>query len=258
MMLKQISLAALVLCVCSTAHAQFGFGGGGQRIQRPLGNQTVSPYVNLLRGGGGAGLNYFGIVRPEQQLGASLQQLQGGLGGNARQANQRRGGIGLGGVGTTGHPVVFDSFRRVGGAGGGGLGGGLGIGGGGGNFQPGFLGQGAGGTFGGFNVGGGGGSSFSPINNGALNAGGGVFGGAGGAFGGGGGGGGGALLAGGGGGGGRGGGGGAAGGGGGNVGGVGGRRTPWGVGVPIFSASLGSTGHPAQFDTFRRNAAFGQ
>ena len=132
-MLKQISLAALALCVCSTAHAQFGFGSGTQRIQRPLGNQTVSPYVNLLRGGG-AGLNYFGIVRPEQQLGASVQQLQGGL-GRGRQTAQRRGGIGVGGIGTTGHPVVFDSFRRAGGGGGGGLGGGVGIGGGGGNFH---------------------------------------------------------------------------------------------------------------------------
>ena len=29
---------------------------------------TVSPYLNLLRRGGGIGLNYYGLVKPEQRL----------------------------------------------------------------------------------------------------------------------------------------------------------------------------------------------
>lgn len=252
-MFKTIALGVLALSVSGTAEAQFGFGSGSQRIQRPLGGQTVSPYVNLLRGGG-TGLNYYGIVRPEQQFGASIQQLQGGIGGGARRGG-RSNTFGLGGgMGTTGHPVVFDSFRQQGGFGGGGGGGfGGGLGGGGVGFQPGFLGQGAGGNFGGFNVGGSGGSSFSPIEGGALsgaglsgggNFGGGNFGGGGGAlFGGGGGG---ANLAGGG-----------AGIASGNIGGSGGRRTPWGVGVPSFNPGIGSTGHPVRFDSFRQNSGFG-
>jgi len=207
-----------------------------------LGNNTVSPYINLLREGG-TGLNYFGIVRPEQQLGASVQQLQGGL-ASLRQGG-RRGRSGFGGGMTTGHAVVFDSFRQ----GGGGLGGGgfgFGGGGGGGGFQPGFLGQGAGSNFGGFGFGGGDSGSFSPIE-GGVRSGGGVFPAGGTVFGGGAtqlgssGAGGGAAV-------GR-----QATGGGGSV----GRGTPWGIGVPTFGGQLGSTGHVVQFDTYRQNSAFG-
>ena len=45
--------------------AQFG----GDRIKRPLNRPTVSPYVNLFRGGSGSAiLNYYGSVRPQQQF----------------------------------------------------------------------------------------------------------------------------------------------------------------------------------------------
>lgn len=253
-MSRRIAGLLTLLAITSTAQAQFGFGAGSQRINRPLNRPTVSPYVNLLRGGG-AGLNYYGLVRPEQQVGQALQQLQGGIGQRGfGRANPAFGGS----MGMTGHAVVFDSFRQAGG-GAGGLGGGGGLGGagfgggGGGGFQPGFLNQGGGG------FGGGGNSSFSPINQGALQ--GGAGGGGGGiAFGGGGGGGGGgaALGTGGGGGGGNFGGGAAGGGGGAAAGGGGGRGTPWGVGAPtIRSSVLGRTGHPVVFDSFRQQG-FGQ
>ena len=44
-------------------------GGTGQR-------PTFSPYLNLLGGSGNPGLNYLGLVRPQQQLTQQFNQLQ--------------------------------------------------------------------------------------------------------------------------------------------------------------------------------------
>lgn len=159
-MLRKTAAAIVLLAACSVAQAQ--------RIQRPLNRPTVSPYVNLLRSGSGTGLNYYGLVRPELQFGQSLQQLQLGLGGLQRRTSRSNpfGGFG-GGMGVTGHAVVFDSYRSggpgIGGAGftGGGFGG---FAGGGSGFSLGFL---TGGSFGAIGFGGGN-SSFSPLNGGAL------------------------------------------------------------------------------------------
>ncbi|MCA9065635.1 MAG: hypothetical protein KDA96_21350, partial [Planctomycetaceae bacterium] len=120
----------------------------GNNIQRPLNNPTFSPYLNLFRGnnGGGPILNYFGLVRPQmqamdqaQQFGQNIQQLQ-----RMGQMGQGQGqGLmipGRGGMGTTGHPVVFQSIN-TGALGAGGIGGGgRGIGGfAGGGFQGGAF-----------------------------------------------------------------------------------------------------------------------
>ena len=158
-MLRKTAAAVVLLAACNVAQAQ--------RIQRPLNRPTVSPYVNLLRGNG-TGLNYYGLVRPELQFGQSLQQLQLGLGGQQRRTSRGNpfGGFG-GGLGVTGHAVVFDSYRLGGVGGGAGFTGGGGFGGvagGGSGFNPGFL---TGGSVGGFGFGGGN-SSFSPLNGGAL------------------------------------------------------------------------------------------
>ena len=45
---------------------------GGGATSRP----TFSPYLNLLGGGRSPGLNYLGIVRPQQQLNQQFNQLQ--------------------------------------------------------------------------------------------------------------------------------------------------------------------------------------
>lgn len=62
-----------VLGFAAPSLAQPMVPGGG--LQRP----TVSPYINLVRGSGGisnAALNYYGIVRPEQQFRAQATQMQ--------------------------------------------------------------------------------------------------------------------------------------------------------------------------------------
>ena len=58
----------------SDACAQLGRG----RIQYPLGRPAVSPYLNLL-GMNSAAYNYYGIVRPQQQLYQQAQDLQQGF-----------------------------------------------------------------------------------------------------------------------------------------------------------------------------------
>jgi hypothetical protein len=66
-----------------TSHAQFqspfgggGFGGGfgsgfGSQINRP----TVSPYLNIARGGDPA-INYYGLVRPQIAFGRAFQNVE--------------------------------------------------------------------------------------------------------------------------------------------------------------------------------------
>ncbi len=173
--LKSMLLAVMFgLSACAQASAQFG----GNRINRPIDTPTFSPYLNMFRGGAGGGgpaLNYYGLVRPQQEFAQQNQQLGEGL--QALQMQQLQGmqvmpGAGLYGysqLGTTGHAVAFNSFRTShfagaftaggGGYGGGGYGGG-GYGGGGygggGYGGGGYGGAGYGGGFGGGGFGGGG------------------------------------------------------------------------------------------------------
>ena len=96
---------------------------------------TFSPYLNLLRGGGGAGINYFGLVRPEiqlrQQANALQQQLTATNQNLTNLENQLLQPGEQPGLAGTGHGVVFNQpFRYFntlpGGGGGGGARGGSG------------------------------------------------------------------------------------------------------------------------------------
>lgn len=73
--LLMVALAVAVSGACSSeACAQLG----RSRIQYPLGRPAVSPYLNLL-GVNSAAYNFYGIVRPQQQLYQTSQDLQQGL-----------------------------------------------------------------------------------------------------------------------------------------------------------------------------------
>ncbi|MCA9057719.1 MAG: hypothetical protein KDA85_04445, partial [Planctomycetaceae bacterium] len=128
-LLLPLALLASGLFIPDVSQAQLR-----NNIQRPINTPTFSPYLNLFRGnnGGGPVLNYYGLVRPQMQamqqadqFGQNLQQLQ-----RAQRMGQAQGFAVPGGgmMGTTGHPVVFQSFNT------GAVGGGAGIGGGGGAF----------------------------------------------------------------------------------------------------------------------------
>ena len=91
---------------------------------------TFSPYLNLLRGGVNPAINYYGIVRPQQQFRQQAQVLEQQIYQNSL-AVQSLGVSGLvqqqPNLATTGHPVVFNSYGQYfnnlgsGGAGGGGF-----------------------------------------------------------------------------------------------------------------------------------------
>ena len=117
----------LSFCVAVPASAQVGGMNG------PVNTPTFSPYINLLREGGGVGQNYFGLVRPQVDFAQQNQMLGQGI--NALQANQMQpgrmvGGYGYTQLGATGHPVMFGTIN-------------------GGRFQGGYNGMAAGGGFGG-------------------------------------------------------------------------------------------------------------
>lgn len=76
----------------------------GPTPQRP----PFSPYLNLLRGGNSPALNYYGLVRPEEQFRQSIGNLQGQVAAN----QQAIGGLQAdpSGVPITGHPVYFLNY----------------------------------------------------------------------------------------------------------------------------------------------------
>lgn len=130
-------------------------------LNGPGNTPTFSPYINLLREGGGVGQNYFGLVRPQVEFAQQNQMLGQGI--NALQANQMQpgrmvGGYGYTQLGATGHPVMFGTinggrfqggYNGMAGGGGGGMQGGFGGGAMGGAAMGGFGGAGGGGAMGG-------------------------------------------------------------------------------------------------------------
>jgi len=70
------TFAVLGLATAAQAQPKVGSAGVPPTTSRP----TVSPYLNLNRGGAGAAIDYFGIVRPQletQKAISALQQQQG-------------------------------------------------------------------------------------------------------------------------------------------------------------------------------------
>src|SRR6516225_6549281 len=77
--MKRMSMAAalavgsLGFLTTGSARAQFGYvPPPGSPSSRP----AVSPYLNLLRPGASAGVNYSTLVRPQIEAGRAIQQLQ--------------------------------------------------------------------------------------------------------------------------------------------------------------------------------------
>jgi len=94
--------ALLLLTGSSTAQAQFYYRPQTNPFYRP----PLSPYLNLARPGD-AGINYYGLVRPQVQDAQSIQQLQ------QQQLQLQQGATALdpttGGV-ITGHPTRFGNY----------------------------------------------------------------------------------------------------------------------------------------------------
>jgi len=117
-----LTLATIWQLVAGVANAQLG----SDRINRPFNRPTVSPYLNLLRSrsGGNTVLNYYGMVRPQQQFyqqnqdfNRELNQLRSVQNSplNSRQNNRNLRNYRMG---ITGHPAAFMSIGGAGGSGG--------------------------------------------------------------------------------------------------------------------------------------------
>ena len=76
--LQFAGIAALVAVGLSAGTAAAQFPGG--RVGNLPAGPTVSPYLNLLRGGTGPAINYYGLVRPQFQTNANLRALQKEIG----------------------------------------------------------------------------------------------------------------------------------------------------------------------------------
>src|SRR5947208_1318144 len=87
-----------------TAAAVVSVGAAEGRAQPPAGPPGYSPYLNLIRPGS-AGVNYYGLVRPQVEVRGDLQQLQ-------RNAARLQAGLSQlsGGELATGHAAGFMYF----------------------------------------------------------------------------------------------------------------------------------------------------
>jgi hypothetical protein len=73
----------------------------------PSNRPTISPYLNLARGGNTA-INYYGVVRPQQETARSLQNIQQQLqfGQSTPPASEEAGSTRF----LTGHPTQFGNL----------------------------------------------------------------------------------------------------------------------------------------------------
>jgi hypothetical protein len=99
-----LAMAVVLFAVASSAMAQPQPGRGAVR------SPSFSPYLNLVTRGNNPTVNYFGIVRPGQQLQNQANQLQQQL----SQTNQSIAS-GLGGISdqlTTGRGATFGNYSH--------------------------------------------------------------------------------------------------------------------------------------------------
>jgi hypothetical protein len=82
--------------------------GTAAQAQSPYSRPTVTPYLNLYRGGASPALNYLNLVRPEIDLRAGLRQLQQ-LGATNQQAITDLTTVS--GLPATGHAAGFMTQR---------------------------------------------------------------------------------------------------------------------------------------------------
>jgi hypothetical protein len=68
----------------------------------PANRPAVSPYINLLRAGSSAGVNYYGLVKPDIEFRTGIQRNQQQIATNQQSVTEFTAGIS-----TTGHPTRY-------------------------------------------------------------------------------------------------------------------------------------------------------
>jgi hypothetical protein len=107
------ALASVGLGGLWAAPASAQIGGYQRPYQNPY--PSFSPILNMNNGGGNPAINYFGIVRPQMQTAAALQQLQTNQQMLMSQAPGQAPLMTADGqfaMPTTGHPVGFSDYSR--------------------------------------------------------------------------------------------------------------------------------------------------
>lgn len=108
----RIACIAAWLAASGQSFAQFGT----ERFSQPFGQPAFSPYLNLLGNSGNTGINYFGLVRPQQQFFQQSEELRQGLYSPAQRQGRNQSQFRQNGMrspmrlGTTGHPTSFRSL----------------------------------------------------------------------------------------------------------------------------------------------------
>jgi hypothetical protein len=100
-----VALAGLLIGSAGQATAQYPYGRpptNPYARSNPYARPALSPYLNLARGGDPA-INYYGLVRPEQQFASAIQQLGQQISANQQQVNDLEDAT----LPTTGHPAQF-------------------------------------------------------------------------------------------------------------------------------------------------------
>jgi hypothetical protein len=90
----------LVLCVLALVGAA---ASAQPQVGPPTNRPAVSPYLNLLRPGNSAGVNYYGLVKPQQEFRNNIQNLQQQVSDNQTAITGLDNTIGP----TTGHSTMF-------------------------------------------------------------------------------------------------------------------------------------------------------
>src|SRR5438477_1692275 len=98
---SMMALAGLLVLSGERASAQ---GPSGPQTIGPIANPPFSPYLNLLRRGNPAYLNYYGLVRPELDFRNAFVNLQQQVTANQQGVADLGAATGLLG---TGHPTQF-------------------------------------------------------------------------------------------------------------------------------------------------------
>ena len=106
-----LAIIALLFVACSdSASAQYGSSRPNKafaNVRSPvLSRPTISPYLNLLRQGSPA-LNYYGLVRPEQEFRAANDQLRNQFSEVREKVDELKEKDAPSNLGITGHHVRF-------------------------------------------------------------------------------------------------------------------------------------------------------
>jgi hypothetical protein len=96
----KIIMTAVVVTLLASAAPLWAQGLG--YTANPANRPAVSPYINLLRGGSSAGVNYYGLVKPEIEFRSGIMRNQQQIIANQQSYSELTTGL-L----TTGHPTRY-------------------------------------------------------------------------------------------------------------------------------------------------------